>query len=215
MKTDALDVLFSSLAITLLLALGAGAAWLVSGDYPWHLVAEVLAFLLAYGVGTGALLALIRRFLPYPEGRHSMDSPQFRFWKLSAVLVDLATKALAPFRTVFTEPLIMQLFGARVGPGVALAGVLRDHPLLTFEAQATVGQNSVITAHAITHDAIVLAPVHIGRNAVVGINCVVMPGVVLEENAVLAPGAVATTGTRIPANQLWGGIPARFIKNLD
>ena len=215
MKTDFLDILLSSSAITLLLLLSGGLTWLVAGNYPWHLVLEVLTFLLAYGCLTGLLLAVIRRFHPYPQGRHSMNSAAFRHWKLAAVLADLAQKALSPFNTVFTQPLIMQLLGARIGGNVAIAGVLRDHPLLTLDAFATIGQNSVITAHAITHDSIVLKPIHIGRNAVVGINCVVMPGVTLEENAVLAPGAVALMDTHIPANELWGGVPARYIKGLD
>jgi acetyltransferase-like isoleucine patch superfamily enzyme len=59
-----------------------------------------------------------------------------------------------------------------------------------------------------------MAPVRIGRGAVVGINCVVMPGVELGDGAVLAPGGVATAGTRIPAHELWGGIPARKLKDL-
>lgn len=215
MKTDLVDILMSSSALTLLVLMASGVTWLVAGDYPWHFVVEVLVFLLAYGIFTGLLLALIRRFHPYPVGEHAMDTVAFRHWKLAAVLADLAQKTLSPFRTVFTEPLLMQLLGARIGANVAIAGVIRDHPLITLDAFATIGQNSVITAHAITHDRIVLKPVRIGRNSVVGINCVVMPGVTLEENAVLAPGAVALMDTYIPANELWGGVPARRLKTLE
>ena len=39
---------------------------------------------------------------------------------------------------------------------------------------------------------------------------VVLPGVTLHEGAILAAGAVATKD--IPAWEIWGGVPARFMK---
>jgi galactoside O-acetyltransferase len=50
----------------------------------------------------------------------------------------------------------------------------------------------------------------IGPRAVVATNAVVLPGCHLGEGAILAAGAVATRP--IPAWEIWGGAPARFIK---
>ncbi|MDP1720347.1 MAG: DapH/DapD/GlmU-related protein [Candidatus Nanopelagicaceae bacterium] len=215
MKTSAADFLLSSVCITLLFLLAIVTAGVLSIDSPYRALLELGVFLLAYGCYTALLLAVLRRLRPYPLGRFSMESREFTYWKLIAVLTDLAEKALRPFVTVFTQPLIWAAFGADVGKNAAIAGIIRDLPLVQLGAYCTIGQNSVITAHAITHDEIILKPVRIGANAVVGVNCVVMPGVTLGENAVLAAGAVATIGTQIPANELWGGIPARKIKNID
>lgn len=44
-------------------------------------------------------------------------------------------------------------------------------------------------------------------------NAVVMPGVTLHEGAVLAAGAVATKD--IPAWEVWGGVPARFMRKRE
>jgi galactoside O-acetyltransferase len=49
----------------------------------------------------------------------------------------------------------------------------------------------------------------IGKWACVCTNAVVLPGVKLGEGAVLASGAVATVD--IPAWEIWGGVPAKFI----
>lgn len=49
----------------------------------------------------------------------------------------------------------------------------------------------------------------IGRFACVLSNATVLPGVTLGEGAVLAAGAVATKD--IPAWEIWGGIPAKFM----
>ena len=214
MKTSALDFLLITTCVTLVLALSLVTAATLSSNTPYGMLLGVATFLLTYGLYSMLLLALIRRFRPYPVGRFRMESPDFTYWKLNAVLVDLAHKALRPFATVFTESLIHAGFGVKMGKQTAVAGVLRDHPLLEIGDYATIGQNSVLTAHAITHDEIVMEPIRIGRGAVVGINCVVMPGVELGEGAVLAPGGVATIGTKILPYELWGGIPARKLKDL-
>jgi acetyltransferase-like isoleucine patch superfamily enzyme len=50
-----------------------------------------------------------------------------------------------------------------------------------------------------------------GRFSCVLVNATVFPGVELGEGAVLAAGAVATKD--IPAWQVWGGVPAKFLKH--
>lgn len=51
------------------------------------------------------------------------------------------------------------------------------------------------------------------RFSVVLTNAVVLPGVTLHEGAVLAAGAVATKD--IPAWEIWGGVPAKFLAKRD
>lgn len=214
MKTSFLDYLLSSICVLFLVSLSTATAWTSPIEGSYGALLALMVFMLAYGIYTMLLLAVLRKLRPYPEGRYGMASDAFTYWKLNAVLVNLAAKALGPFNTVFTQTLIHGGFGARIGHGATIAGVLRDHPLLDIGARATIGQNSVVTAHAITHNDIVIKRIRIGPGAVVGINCVVMPGVELGENAVLAPGSVATVDTKIPINELWGGTPARKLKEL-
>jgi acetyltransferase-like isoleucine patch superfamily enzyme len=56
------------------------------------------------------------------------------------------------------------------------------------------------------------APVVIGDNVFIGANCIVGKGITIGENSIVAAGAVVTRS--IPANQIWGGNPAKFIKNV-
>ena len=51
--------------------------------------------------------------------------------------------------------------------------------------------------------------VHVRRNAVLFVNAVVLPGVTIGENAVIAAGAVVTKD--VPAFEQWAGIPARKV----
>jgi gamma-carbonic anhydrase len=52
----------------------------------------------------------------------------------------------------------------------------------------------------------------IKRNALVGLGSIVMDGCVIEEDAMLAAGAMLTPGKVIASGQMWGGRPAKFMR---
>lgn len=54
--------------------------------------------------------------------------------------------------------------------------------------------------------------VTVKRNAKIGAHTTVMPGVVIGENSVI--GAHSFVNRSVPDNQMWWGVPARFIRNL-
>lgn len=53
----------------------------------------------------------------------------------------------------------------------------------------------------------------IGNNVFLGMNCIILKGVTIGDGAVIAAGSVVTKS--IPANEIWGGNPAQFIKKRD
>ncbi len=57
------------------------------------------------------------------------------------------------------------------------------------------------------------SPVVIGNNVWVGMRSIIMKGVHLGDNSIIAAGSLVTKD--VPANQLFGGNPAVFIKNLN
>jgi len=54
--------------------------------------------------------------------------------------------------------------------------------------------------------------IHIKKNAWIGANATILPGVTIGENAVVAAGAVVSKD--VADNTIVGGIPAKFIKNI-
>lgn len=56
-------------------------------------------------------------------------------------------------------------------------------------------------------------PVIIGDNVWIGMNACILPGVEIGKNSIVGAGSVVTKN--IPANQVWVGNPARFIKSLS
>jgi len=55
-------------------------------------------------------------------------------------------------------------------------------------------------------------PIRIGPAAFVGAHCLILKGVMIGQGAVIAAGSVVTRD--VPAFEIWGGRPARFIRKL-
>ncbi|MGE6355947.1 DapH/DapD/GlmU-related protein [Flavobacterium sp. NPDC079362] len=81
-----------------------------------------------------------------------------------------------------------------IGPKVSL--ITENHPLNPEERKGLTGK-----------------PILIKKNAWIGANATILSGVTIGENAVVAAGAVVSKD--VPDNTVVGGIPARFIKNIQ
>ncbi|CAD0005088.1 DapH/DapD/GlmU-related protein [Flavobacterium chungangense] len=81
-----------------------------------------------------------------------------------------------------------------IGPKVSL--ITENHPLNPLERKG-----------------LICKPILIKKNAWIGANAIILPGVTIGENAVVAAGAVVSKD--VPDNTFFGGIPAKFIKNLQ
>lgn len=82
-----------------------------------------------------------------------------------------------------------------IGPGVLIATV--NHPLSPKGRRAHLG---------------IASPVRIGSDVWIGGNAVILPGVTIGSNVVVAAGAVVTKD--VPDNTLVDGVPARPLKTL-
>jgi len=74
--------------------------------------------------------------------------------------------------------------------------------------------STIIGHHCTIGHGCVLRACTIEDNCLIGINCVLPEGSYVETESQLAAGSVLQRDQRIPSGQLWGGNPAKFIRDL-
>ena len=57
------------------------------------------------------------------------------------------------------------------------------------------------------------APIVIKDNVFIGGSSIILKGVTIGENSIIAAGSVVTKN--VPANEIWGGNPAKFIRKIN
>ena len=76
-------------------------------------------------------------------------------------------------------------------------------------APTTIGNNVSIGHNAIVHGCT------INDNVLVGMGAIIMDDAVVESNCIIAAGAVVTKNTTVPSGTVFGGMPAKKIKDTS
>ena len=80
----------------------------------------------------------------------------------------------------------------------------------TYQKSPTqIGNNVSVGHNAIVHG----CTIH--DNVLIGMGAIVMDDCVVESNSIIAAGAVVPQGTRVPTGTVFGGVPARKIKEVS
>lgn len=94
---------------------------------------------------------------------------------------------------------------------------------ITCQNKIVIGENTVFGPNLVIVDhnhnykeqnmanTFIVGEVYIGNNVWIGANVTILPGAYIEDGAVI--GANSIISKRIPKNEIWGGVPAHFIKN--
>jgi acetyltransferase-like isoleucine patch superfamily enzyme len=160
----------------------------------------------------GVARVLRSRVLP---GRGPSHSNRFIPWYLFNALAYLVRYSFLEFVTPTPVSLwYFRAMGMKVGKKVVINSThITDAPLITLEDGVTIGGSAVILAHYGMEGYLVIAPVVIRKNAVIGLHAKILADVEIGEGARILPGSVVMPKTVIPAGEIWGGIPAVRIES--
>jgi len=92
-----------------------------------------------------------------------------------------------------------------------LGGITIEDNVLIAPKVSLLSEGHPVSPHQ--RQLLVPGHIHIKKNAWIGAGATILPGVTVGENAVVAAGAVVSKD--VPANTVVGGIPAKYIKNID
>ncbi len=96
----------------------------------------------------------------------------------------------------------------RIGNGVNIQDGSVLHTLYQ-KSTVTIGDHVSVGHNVTIHGA------HIRDYALIGMGSTILDHAVIGEGAIVAAGSLVLSNTVIEPNSIWGGVPARFIKNVD
>ena len=147
------------------------------------------------------------------QGYHSPDEIQEIFRELTGREINDTFRLIPPFNTDFGKNIHIVdnlLINANCN--------MQDQGGIYIGDDVLIGHNACLLTF--NHDldpekrqGLHPSPIHIGNKAWLGSNVTVLPGITIGEGAIVAAGAVVTKD--VEANTVVGGVPAKFIKNID
>ncbi|MFC5996751.1 Pls/PosA family non-ribosomal peptide synthetase [Pseudonocardia hispaniensis] len=130
-----------------------------------------------------------------------------RFWKLSAGTL------LTAFDGTALKTVLWRLLGARIGRRVFDDGCfLTERTFTTIGGGCTLNAGSVIQCHSQEDGGFKSDHTVIGAGCTLGVGAFVHYGVAMGEGAMLATGSFLMKGEQVPPNALWGGNPAKRMR---
>jgi sugar O-acyltransferase (sialic acid O-acetyltransferase NeuD family) len=104
--------------------------------------------------------------------------------------------------------------GVIIYPNVRVSTNANINNYVRLHYNSFIGHDTVIDSFSnVAPCSVVLGRVTIGRNVYIGANSTILPGVKINDNAVVGAGTVVIGD--IPKSEVWAGNPAKKIKDVD
>jgi len=127
--------------------------------------------------------------------------------------IDKNTTVFAPFYTNFGRhtKIGKNVFINHACSFLDLGGIIIEDDVQIGPKVSLITENHPLDPS--TRKSLDLKSVLIKRNAWIGAGAIILPGVTIGENSVVAAGAVVNKD--VPANTVVGGVPAKIIRTID
>lgn len=160
---------------------------------------------------------LFLRFFPLKEGYIEPDSSQeFIYHVYLLFYLVLFYQLIRP--KIIPVPLLKMVYlmlGAKLGKNTFCSGTILDPIFFSAGYNTIIGEDSCLFAHAIEGAHLSHKAIRLGDNVTIGAKSILMAGVEVGNNSIVAAGSVVSKNTVIGKNEIWGGNPAQFIKIVN
>ncbi|MDY6906247.1 MAG: hypothetical protein SWH61_16370 [Thermodesulfobacteriota bacterium] len=158
--------------------------------------------------------------LRYLPGLYPMDSRKSRNmkkWLLTQAIYRPVHQVLVALSLYPLKMLHLRLFGAKIGRGVTIEGILLDPCLIEVGDNTMVGGYTYVFGHSFElvpgkkDFRCILAKTRIGGNCGIGSGCIVMCGGQMEDQSFLAAHSILLKNRTLETGGYYGGVPAKLI----
>ena len=147
---------------------------------------------------TGLLVRLFS--LGVKPGRHPAASLVTLSWLLAGGIATWSWRLMLPFVPMtFLSQMYYRIAGCRMGRDVYVNTLeVNDPYLVTIGDNSVIGGGAVIVPHVYEAGRLILAPVTIGKNCLIGAEAYLSPGVTIGDGSVIGLRVHLRKGTRVP-----------------
>ena len=165
------------------------------------------------------ILTGILGFACRPRNRNGSSYPLYSLTTVKWAILSVIQRLASPFGSLFSATWVITIYYKLLGTRIGKNAIVNTHKiwdayLINIDESAIIGGNAKISGHLVEKDKLVLAPVFIGKRTVIGSNSLISPGCEIGDDSVIATHAVLSKYTKVPSGEVWGGIPAKKIKDL-
>jgi len=187
--------------------------WQIIVFLPFVLMISFLVLLIScVFITAGAIRGFRLLYRDGAYGKSMRDKVSFRF-SLYYALYRPTVKLIHVF---FLSPLYatyLRFVGAKIGKNVFFGGRnnIADPCAVEIGDNTLIGGGASILSH-LGEDKLIIKTVKIGNNCLVGGESLTMPGVIMEDYAVLGGKSLATKYMVLKSKTHYGGVPAQELK---
>jgi len=189
---------------------------------PLSLVGTVLLLMIVFTYGYILGLLALRILIPKPKeglysntqtGRPPKEAVLFILNNFLLRLRHSAPFANSLFTTLVRLPPLASIYKKLCGPESHVAYIL-DPYFVQIGRNTQIGFMSKIVPHVFDNRGLMLKRVKIGDHVVIGVNSLILAGVEIGNHSTVKTCSVVYPNTIIPPHELWGGNPAKKIKDI-
>lgn len=153
-------------------------------------------------------LARVVLRLNIKEGIHAMGSVEMLKWMMASALYICVRFAFMEFILLTPLcPLFYKLMGAKIGKNVQInSDRVGDISILEIGDDSVIGGNATVICHSFEKNGLHIKKVKIGKNVIIGLNSIIMPGVKIGDHTVIAAGAIVPKDTKIEPHSVYYGL---------
>ena len=179
------------------------------------LIYSVGFFFLVFGSAHALLLFLLRKSFPVPEGDHKMKGYAFTVWKVRFVIREITYHVLKFYFPTFGRTTLFRILGASIGTLTHVSAYIDDPEHTQIGSNCILGRKVSLSSHFLTQNRFYLKSIKIGNRVTIGLGSLIMAGVEIGDDSIIAPGSVLLPETKVPSREIWSGNPAMKIKKVE
>lgn len=177
---------------------------------PFILIISLWILLVSEILISGAIIGLFN--IKYMEGayEYSVKNNMAFKWILLCQLYTPIRKIFEIIPMGYIKIAYLRLLGMKIGKNTLLGGTIKDPCVTEIGDNVTIGEYAILYAHIQNYakGTITIKKIKIGNNCIIGAGAIIMPGVVMEDNAILAAGGLVTKNRVLKKDKVYGGNPA-------